>query len=109
MDDNKLQSRSVLAPLVFFAVATAMALIMMIATLVMWLTELIGSATWATLIVGGFFTFVAWLIYVLSVKQSILYVKDRLDTIYDVAFAVRNGYKVALRYLGSFVDEILRK
>ena len=99
MDDNKLQSRSVLAPLVFFAVATAMALIMMIATLVMWLTELIGSATWATLIVGGFFSFVAWL----------LYVKDRLDTIYDVAFAVRNGYKVALRYLGSFVDEILRK
>ncbi len=107
--DDKLPPRSVLAPLVYFAVTAVMALILMVATLVTWLTELIGSATWATLIVGGFFTFVAWLIYVLSVKRSIDYLNDRLDTIYDVAFAVRNGYKVALRYASSFLNEFLRK
>lgn len=109
MDDNKSQSRSVLAPIVYFAVTVIMAIILIVATLVMWLTELIGSATWATLIVGGFFTFLAWLIYVLSVRQSINYVKDRMDTIYDVAFAVRNGYKVVFKFLSSFLGEVLRK
>ncbi len=109
MDDNKPQPRSVLAPLVYFAVTAAMAMILMVTALIVWLTEVIGSATIATLIVGGFFTFVAWLIYVLSVKRSIEYVKDRLDTVYDVAFAVRNGYKVAIRYASSFLGEILRK
>ena len=109
MDDNKLSTRTLLAPLIYFAVTTIAAMILIVATVVVWLAELIGSATIATLIVGGFFTFVAWLIYVLSVKRSIDYIRDRLDTIYDVAFAVRNGYKVALRYFGSFVSEFLRK
>jgi hypothetical protein len=86
-----------------------MAIILLVAALIMWLSELIGSATFSTLIVGGLFTFVAWLIYVLSIKRCIDYIRDRLDTIYDVAFAVRNGYNVALRFFNSFLGEILRK
>ncbi len=109
MDDNKLQSRPTLAPLMWFAVTTIMAMILMVAALVMWFSEMIGSTTWATLIVGGGFTFVAWLIYILSVKRSVDYIKERLDTIYDVAFSVRNGYKVALRFFSSLLSEILRK
>ena len=109
MDDNKLSTRTLLAPLIYFAVTTIAAMILIVATVVMWLAELIGSATIATLIVGGFFTFVAWLIYVLSVRRSIEYVNDRLNTIYDVAFAVRNSYKVALQYLGSILGDVLRK
>ncbi len=109
MDENKSQSRSVLAPLLYFAVTSVMAIMLMVAALIMWLSEIMGSAKWATLIVGCGFTFVAWLIYVLSVRQSILYIKDRMDTIYDVAFTVRNGYKVALRFFSSFLSDILRK
>ena len=109
MQENKPQPHAVLAPLLYFALTANMAIILLVAALIMWLSELIGSATFSTLIIGGLFTFVAWLIYVLSIKRCIDYIRDRLDTIYDVAFAVRNGYNVALRFFSSFLGEILRK
>ena len=109
MDDNRAQIKVLLAPLIYFVLTAVVAMIMLVVALMMWLSEMIGSVSIASLIVGGLFAFVAWLIYVLSVKRSIDYIRDRLDTIYDVAFAVRNGYKVALWYFGSFVSEFLRK
>jgi hypothetical protein len=45
----------------------------------------------------------------LSIKRCIDYIRDRLDTIYDVAYSIRNGYNVALRFFSSFLGEILRK
>lgn len=109
MEENKPQPHAVLAPLLYFAMTAVMAIILLVAALVMWLSELIGSAKWATLIVGGGFAFVAWLIYVLAVKRCIDYIRDRLDTVYDVAYSIRNGYKVALRFFSSFLGEVLRK
>ena len=109
MDDNKPTPGPVLTPLLCFVLTSIMAIILLVAALIMWLSELIGSATYSTLIIGGLFTFVAWLIYVLSIKRCIDYIRDRLDTIYDVAYSIRNGYNVALRFFSSFLGEILRK
>jgi hypothetical protein len=109
MDDNKLTPGPVLTPLLCFVLTSIMAIILLVAALIMWLSELIGSATFSTLIIGGLFTFVAWLIYVLSIKRCIEYVRNRLDTVYDVAYSIRNGYNVALRFFSSFLGEILRK
>ena len=109
MDDNKLTPGPMLTPLLCFVLTSIMAIILLVAALIMWLSELIGSATFSTLIIGGLFTFVAWLIYVLSIKRCIEYVRDRLDTVYDVAYSIRNGYNVALRFFSSFLGEILRK
>lgn len=109
MDDNKLTPGPVLTPLLCFVLTSIMAIILLVAALIMWFSELIGSATYSTLIIGGLFTFVAWLIYVLSIKRCIEYVRDRLDTVYDVAYSIRNGYNVALRFFSSFLGEILRK
>lgn len=109
MDDNKPTPGPVLAPIIFFVLTSIMAIILLVAALIMWFSELIGSATYSTLIIGGLFTFVAWLIYVLSIKRCIEYVRDRLDTVYDVAYSIRNGYNVALRFFNSFLGEILRK
>ena len=109
MDDNRLTPGPVLTPLLCFVLTSIMAIILLVAALIMWLSELIGSATFSTLIVGGLFTFVAWLIYVLSIKRCIEYVRNRLDTVYDVAYSIRNGYNVALRFFSSFLGEILRK
>ena len=109
MDDNKLTPGTVLTPLLCFVLTSIMAIILLVAALIMWFSELIGSATYSTLIIGGLFTFVAWLIYVLSIKRCIEYVRDRLDTVYDVAYSIRNGYNVALRFFSSFLGEILRK
>ena len=109
MDDNKLTPGPVLTPLLCFVLTSIMAIILLVAALIMWFSELIGSATYSTLIIGGLFTFVAWLMYVLSIKRCIEYVRDRLDTVYDVAYSIRNGYNVALRFFSSFLGEILRK
>ena len=109
MDDNKLPVGSVLAPLLYFAITTIMAIILLVSALVMWIAEITGSATLSTLIVGAGFVFVAWLIYVLSIRRCVAYVRERLDTVYDVAFSIRNGYKVASRFFSSFLGEILRK
>ena len=109
MDDNRAQIKVLLAPLIYFVLTAVVAMIMLVVALMMWLSEMIGSVSIASLIVGGLFAFVAWLIYVLSVRRSIEYVNDRLNTIYDVAFAVRNGYKVALQYLSSILGDVLRK
>ena len=109
MDDNKPTPGPVPAPTIFFVLTSIMAIILLVAALIMWFSELIGSATYSTLIIGGLFTFVAWLIYVLSIKRCIDYIRDRLDTVYDVAYSIRNGYNVALRFFSSFLGEILRK
>lgn len=109
MDDNKLPVGSVLAPLLYFTITTIMAIILLVTALVMWIAEMTGSATLSTLIVGAGFVFVAWLIYVLSIRRCIAYIRERLDTVYDVAFSIRNGYKVASRFFSSFLGEIFRK
>ena len=109
MDDNKLPVGSVLAPLLYFTITTIMAIILLVTALVMWIAEMTGSATLSTLIVGAGFVFVAWLIYVLSIRRCVAYIRERLDTVYDVAFSIRNGYKVASRFFSSFLGEILHK
>ena len=109
MEERRTTGGGHIAPIVYFAATATTAAVMFVATVVAWLTEAIGSLTWATLIVGSFFLFVAWLIYVLAVRRSISYFRDRLDTIYDVAHAVQNGYKVAFQLLRTFVEEFLRR
>ena len=109
MEENTTRRHSTIAPLFYFVASAAAAAILLLAAIVAGITEIVGSATWATLIVGGFFLFVAWLTYVLAVRRSISYFRDRLDTIYDVAHAVQNGYKVAFQLLRTFVEEFLRR
>lgn len=109
MQERKPQSHGHLAPLIYFAATAALATIMLIVTVVIWLAEMIGSVQWATLIVGGFFFFVAWLIYVLAVRPALDYIRGRLDTIYDVAYAVQNGYKTAFEFLRGFLDQIMHR
>lgn len=109
MEKNRFQPHSVMAPLIYFAAAAFAAATLLIATLIAWLAQMLGSVTGAMLIVGGFFLFVAWLIYVLAVRRSIDYIRDRLDTIYDVAFAARNAYRVATHLARSLIDQFMRK
>ncbi|MBQ8552733.1 MAG: hypothetical protein IJ976_01185 [Alistipes sp.] len=109
MQERKPQSHGHLAPLIYFGATACLAALMLIVTVVIWLAEAIGSARWATLIVGSFFLFVAWLIYMLAVRPALDYIRNRLDTIYDVAYAVQNGYKRAFDFLLRFLDQITRK
>ena len=109
MEERKTKGPGHLAPLIYFAATATTAAILFVTALVAWLAEIIGSVRWATLTVGGFFLFVAWLIYVLAVRHALDYIRNRLDTIYDVAYAVQHGYKVAFKVLRGFLDQITHR
>ena len=83
-----------LLPLLSFAAVIVVVVILLMTALVIWLTELIGSASLAALCLAGVFILVAWLIYVVWTRPVVDYINEKLDTIYDVAFAARNGYEV---------------
>jgi hypothetical protein len=109
MEERRTTGGGHIAPIVYFAATATTAAIMFVATVVAWLTEAIGSLTWATLIVGSFFLFVAWLIYVLAVRHAINHFRNRLDTIYEVAYAVQNGYKVAFDLVRGLLEQIMHR
>lgn len=103
MANDKLLKKQLLLPLLSFAAAIIVATILLMTALVIWLTELIGSAPLAALIVAGVFLAASWLIYAVWTRPVIEYINQKLDTIYDVAFAARNGYEV----VRSFALKIL--
>lgn len=109
MEDRRPQSLGIIRPLIFFAASAAIAALMLITALIAWLSQVLGTIVGATLMVGGFFLIVAWLIYLLAVRRSIDYIRDRLDTVYEVAYSLRNYYTVASKFLRSFWDEIKRR
>ena len=94
MANDKLINKQMLLPLLSFAAALMAAVILLMTACVIWLTELIGSASLAALIMAGVFLVVSWVVYIVWTRPVIVYINEKLDTIYDVAFAARNGYKV---------------
>ena len=94
MANDKLIHKQMLLPLLSFAAVIVVVVILLMTALVIWLTELIGSASLAALCLAGVFILVAWLIYVVWTRPVVDYINEKLDTIYDVAFAARNGYEV---------------
>ena len=85
----------VLLPLISFGITLLMAMIVMVATAVIALAELLSHAWLAALIVAALLLLMAWLIYVVWARATIEYIDKRLDTVYDVASAARNDYLVA--------------
>jgi uncharacterized membrane protein YbhN (UPF0104 family) len=94
MANDKLLHKQMLLPLLSFAAVIMEVVILLMTALVIWLTELIGSASLAALCLAGVFLLIAWMIYVVWTRPVVDYINEKLDTIYDVAFAARNGYEV---------------
>ena len=94
MANDKLIHKQMLLPLLSFAAVIVVVVILLMTALVIWLTELIGSASLAALCLAGVFLLIAWMIYVVWTRPVVDYINEKLDTIYDVAFAARNGYEV---------------
>ena len=95
-----------LVPIVFFIIAAVAAVVLFVAALVIWLAELLDSGALAAVIVGAAFALTAWIIY--SVRQSIRYIHDRMETVYEVAYAVRNWYKLVIRFLRSLLLALVK-
>ena len=97
-----------LASIVYFIIAVTAAVVLFIAALVIWLAELLDSGALAAVIVGTVFALMAWIIYSISVRRSIRYINDRLETVYEVAYSVRNLYKSATRVLRSLLIAFIK-
>ncbi|MBE6213522.1 MAG: hypothetical protein E7131_02445 [Rikenellaceae bacterium] len=101
MDNFNPQPRKVLMPIVLFVTTIVIALIMLVVALVVWVAELVQSGSIAALIVGGMFMFFSLIIYLITARKSIEYLQNRLETIYDVAYAARRGYRTTVMLLKS--------
>lgn len=97
-----------LVSIVFFIIAAVAAVVLFVAALVIWLAELLDSGALAAVIVGAAFALTAWIIYSVSVRQSIRYIYDRMETVYEVAYAVRNWYKLVIRFLRSLLLALVK-
>ncbi len=97
-----------LASIVFFITAATAAVVLFVTALVMWLAEMLDSGALAAVIVGAVFALAAWIIYSVSVRRSIRYINDRMETVYEVAYAVRNWYKLVIRFLRSLLIALVK-
>lgn len=93
MDNRKTSGGSFVAALVFFAMTAVIAIFLLLTALVLWLSLLTGSFIISSLIVAGFFAVIAAVIYLLSIREGVERIHDRLETVFDVAHAAKEGYE----------------
>ncbi len=97
--------RKVFTPIILFITTAIIAFVLLVVSLVIWVAEMIKSGSIAALIVGGLFLVVSLLIYMTAARKSMDYLRDRLDTIYNVAYAAQRGYRATIRFFSSFFSD----
>ena len=104
MESSKIPPpRRVLSPIIAYLACAITALVLFVAALISWLAEYVYSEACAALIVGLAFAILSMLIYFVSARRSIEHLKEHIETIYDVAFAVRAGYRKIAGFISSFL------
>lgn len=97
-------SGSFLLALLLFCVAAMLAVVLLIAALVIGVSQWLGSFVWSTLLLGGLFLLVAVTLWLLAIRGPIRQVKARIDTVYDVARLLKRGYD----WIAAKVDFFVR-
>lgn len=97
-----------LSSIVYFIIAATAAIVLFVAALVMWLAELLDSGALSAVIVGALFALIAWIVYSVSVRRSIEYINDRMETVYEVAYTFRNGYKTLMKFMRSLLIDLIK-
>ncbi len=85
--------------LLCFVLAAAMALLLLVAALAVWLSQVIGSLALSLLIIGGFFIVLAVTLYLFSLRSGFRLISSRLETIYNLAYTARWGFEMLTSYL----------
>ena len=93
--------RRVLSPIIACLACIAIALMLFVAALISWLAEYLDSVASAALIVGLAFAIFSIIIYFISARRSIEHLKEHIETIYDVAFTARAGYRRIANFITS--------
>lgn len=90
------RSAHVIPALVSFVFASAAAIVLFISAGVVWLSEALDSAIWAMVIVGAFMALLSGAVYFVFVRTAMARVRERIETVYDVARSTREAYEWVL-------------
>ena len=82
-----------------FGTCVAIAILMLLTALVVWLSEVMESFIVAALILSGLFAVASAGIYLLSIRETVERIRTRAETVYEVARAARSGYEWVMRRL----------
>lgn len=96
--------------LLLFCVLAVMGIVLLIVALVIGVSEWLGSFTWSALLVGGVFLLAAAGIYLLAIKDPVRQIRARVETVYDVARLLKQGYDwvaAKLEFLVRLKNELL--
>ena len=87
MRDN----HSCFVALLVVALAAFVALLLFVAALVLWLAEWFGSVVEPCLIVGGFFAFLAFVVYRLALRSALREFDDHFSIVYEMMKLLHSG------------------
>ena len=108
MNDHSSPPSRLFTPILSFIATAIIAFVLLVVALVVWLAEMLHSASIAALIIGGGFLALALIIYLTRARKAIDYLHNRLETVYDVAYAARRGYMATIKVFNSFFSDFFR-
>ncbi|WP_418983111.1 hypothetical protein [Alistipes sp.] len=92
--DNKLPSGGrLLTSLLFFALSATFALLLLLAALLVWLSDVTGSFILSASILAVFFALVSWAIYRFAIHRALDQIRTQAATVYEVARLAKAGYE----------------
>ena len=91
--ENKPSGGRFIASLLFFAMTAAIAVLLLLTALVVWLSSVTGSFIVSALILGGLFALLAFIIYLLAIRDAVDHIRSQAETVYEVARAAQTGYE----------------
>ena len=91
--ENKPSGGRFIASLLFFAMTAAIAVLLLLTALVVWLSSVTGSFIVSALILGGLFALLAFVIYLLTIRDAVDHIRSQAETVYEVARAAQTGYE----------------
>lgn len=93
MDNRPPSGGRFVAALIWFVLTSAIAVLLLLTALVIWLSTLTGSFILSALIVGGFFAVISVIIYLLSIRDAVEQLRNEIQTVYEVARLAKTGYE----------------
>ena len=85
--------RNFAGTILFFVVTALTAYVLLVAALVCWLAELLGSWPLAALLTAGLALLFALTAYLLAVREAIARMRERWNVIFEVLQAFHTGYR----------------
>lgn len=100
---NPNKNSGVVGALVFFLLVILPSIGLFISALTIWLAQLLGSAIYACLIVGGVLLLVAALIYLIKLRGAVKRMQERIETIYETSRLLQLGFEWINEKINKFL------